>query len=105
MRLQADHVNRSLIPAFYRYLQAQDPGTVIPWLGDTCNTHTSTEKQIEGGKELFAAIEGLVNLFERGAKETDTDVGLWQDKGKMSLADVMAAPRLLRSGLFLGGSR
>ena len=26
VRLQADHVNRHLVPAFYRYLQAQDSG-------------------------------------------------------------------------------
>ena len=26
IRLQADHVNRALVPAFYRYLQAQDEG-------------------------------------------------------------------------------
>ena len=26
VRLQADNVNRSLVPAFYRYLQAQDEG-------------------------------------------------------------------------------
>ena len=27
VRLQADHASRTLVPAFYRYLQAQDPGS------------------------------------------------------------------------------
>ncbi|EKM56907.1 uncharacterized protein PHACADRAFT_91404 [Phanerochaete carnosa HHB-10118-sp] len=80
VRLQADHVNRNLVPAFYRYLQAQD-----------------TEKQIEGGKEFVSAIEGLVKLFERAAAETDTDVGLWKEDGKLSLADAMAGPWLFRA--------
>ena len=26
VRLQVDHVNRALVPAFYRYLQAQEEG-------------------------------------------------------------------------------
>ena len=30
VRLQADGVNRSLVPAFYRYLQAQDEGEYWP---------------------------------------------------------------------------
>ncbi|GJE86687.1 glutathione S-transferase family protein [Phanerochaete sordida] len=80
MRLQADHINRNLVPAFYRYLQAQEP-----------------EKQIEGGREFISAIEGLVKLFERAAAETNTDVGLWKEGGKLSLADVMAGPWLFRA--------
>ena len=38
------------------------------------------------------AIEGLVKLFERAVKETDTRVGLWSEHGELSLADVMVAP-------------
>ncbi|KAI0684545.1 glutathione S-transferase [Cytidiella melzeri] len=80
VRLQADHVNRNLVPAFYRYLQAQD-----------------TEHQIEGGKEFVAAIDGLVQLFERAEKESDSKVGLWHAEGKLSIADVMAGPWLFRA--------
>ncbi|KAI0938820.1 hypothetical protein AcV5_000418 [Taiwanofungus camphoratus] len=75
VRLQADHVNRSLVPAFYRYIQAQDEDT-----------------QILTGKEYVQAIEGLVKLFQRAEKEAPTLAGLWQEGGKLSLADVMAAP-------------
>ncbi|KAI0938817.1 hypothetical protein AcV5_000418 [Taiwanofungus camphoratus] len=80
VRLQADHVNRSLVPAFYRYIQAQDEDT-----------------QILTGKEYVQAIEGLVKLFQRAEKEAPTLAGLWQEGGKLSLADVMAAPWLFRS--------
>lgn len=79
VRLQADHVNRNLVPAFYRYLQAQDPAA-----------------QVEGGKEFHAALEGLANLLERTEKEcTDDDfksVGLWNEKGELGWTDVMAGP-------------
>ncbi|KAI0826475.1 glutathione S-transferase [Irpex lacteus] len=80
VRLQADHIGRNLVPAFYRYLQAQH-----------------AEKQIEGGKEFVFAIEGLVALFERAEKETDSKVGLWHVDGKLSLADVLAGPWLFRA--------
>lgn len=56
------------------------------------NICTSLEKQIEGGKEFVAAIEGLVALFERAEKESDSKVGLWHADGKISLADVLAGP-------------
>lgn len=39
IRLQADHVNRALVPAFYRYLQAQD-----------------ADAQIKGGQEFIDAL-------------------------------------------------
>ena len=45
-------MNRTLVPAFYRYLQAQ-----------------TAEKQIEGGKDFRAALEGLVSLLERAERE------------------------------------
>ncbi|KAJ3538958.1 hypothetical protein NM688_g6440 [Phlebia brevispora] len=77
--LQADHVSRSLVPAFYRYLQAQD-----------------TDKQIEGAKEFTASLEGLVKLFERAENETQTSVGLWRG-GSLSLADVMGGPWIFRA--------
>ncbi|EIM87705.1 uncharacterized protein STEHIDRAFT_121314 [Stereum hirsutum FP-91666 SS1] len=85
VRLQADHINRTLIPAFYRYLQAQD-----------------TAAQIEGGKDLLSAIEQLVSLFERAEKECGdalegNPVGLWQETGTLSWSDIMAAPWLFRA--------
>ncbi|KAF7984475.1 hypothetical protein HWV62_14588 [Athelia sp. TMB] len=76
VRLQSDHVNRSLIPAFYRYIQAQDETA-----------------QIEGGKEFLDAIEGLVSLFQRAEKEGELSaVGLWRHDGELGWADVSAGP-------------
>ncbi|KAI0658964.1 glutathione S-transferase C-terminal-like protein [Cubamyces menziesii] len=80
VRLQADSVNRSLVPAFYRYLQAQDE-----------------DKQIEGAKGFIEAIEGLVTLFTRAEREGYTAYGLWHERGSLSYADVMAAPWLFRA--------
>ncbi|KAF8629293.1 hypothetical protein AX15_003526 [Amanita polypyramis BW_CC] len=86
VRLQADHINRVLIPSFYRYLQAQEP-----------------EKQIAGGREFHQAIETLVGLFERAEKELADNaklrksLGLWVNGGELSLADVSAAPWIHRS--------
>jgi glutathione S-transferase len=76
VRLQSDHINRTLVPKFYRYLQAQE-----------------TSAQIEGGKEFLESIQGLVSLFERAEKENeDIAVGLWKEGGKLGWADVMAGP-------------
>lgn len=78
MRLQADHVNRTLVPAFYRYLQAQD--------------HPA---QLAAQDEFTAAIHTLVGLFERAAQEVG-GTGLWKgdasEGGTLGWADVMVAP-------------
>ena len=50
------------------------------------------DKQVDGAKEFVDSLSGLVNLFERAEKESASDVGLWKDGGKLSLADVMAGP-------------
>jgi hypothetical protein len=90
VRLQADHVNRILLPAFYRFLQAQD-----------------TEAQITTGKEFHEAIEMLIGLFERAEREMvggngvsgegerqalSKGLGLWVDGGELGWTDVMVAP-------------
>lgn len=74
VRLQSDHINRTLVPAFYRYLQAQDP-----------------EAQIDGGREFHAAIQYLVELFERAEREVG-GTGLWVEGGDLGLADVIVGP-------------
>jgi len=101
VRLQADHVNRTLVPAFYRYLQAQDP-----------------QAQIEAGKEFHNALEGLVKLFERAEREIlegegftgegerkalSRGLGLWIEDGdgQPGWADVMAGPWLYRAAVVL----
>jgi len=76
VRLQADHINHTLVPAFYRYPQAQD-----------------VSAQIEGGKEFHAS---LVSLFERAENE-GTAVGLWNEGGELGWADVMAGLWLFRA--------
>ncbi|KAF8434574.1 glutathione S-transferase [Boletus edulis BED1] len=79
VRLQSDHINRTLVPAFYRYLQAQDPTA-----------------QITGEKEFKAAIEALVALFERADKEVG-GTGLWKEGGELGWADIMVGPWLFRA--------
>jgi len=90
VRLQADHVTRTIIPAFYRYLQAQEGSA-----------------QIEFEKEFTAALEGLVLLFERAEREIvdaagvsgegerkalKLGLGLWVDGGDIGLTDVLVGP-------------
>ncbi|KAI6003141.1 glutathione S-transferase [Pisolithus albus] len=79
VRLQADYVNRTLFPAFYRYLEAQDP-----------------DAQIAGRKEFLDAIETLVGLFERAEREVG-GTGLWKEGGELGLADLLVGPFLLRA--------
>lgn len=62
------------MPAFYRYLQAQDRGT-----------------QISGGKEFHAAIRSLVELFKRAERGVG-GTGLWVEGGDLGWADVVVAP-------------
>ncbi|KAF8342435.1 glutathione S-transferase [Amanita rubescens] len=85
IRLQSDHIGRTLVPSFYRYLQAQDP-----------------EKQVAGGREFHQAIETLVGLFERATAELGNDpklkkhLGLYAG-GELGLADVLVAPWIFRA--------
>ena len=74
VRLQSDHINRTVVPAFYRFLQAQD-----------------LVAQITAGKEFVDAIETLVSLFERAEREVG-GTGLWKGNGELNLADVLVGP-------------
>ena len=74
VRLQSDHINRVLVPAFYRYLQAQDPTA-----------------QAAGETELRATIDTLVGLFERAESQVG-GTGLWKESGELGWADVMVGP-------------
>lgn len=80
VRFQADHINRHLVPAFYRYLQAQEP-----------------EKQAEGAKEYLDAISQLVDMFQKSEKDCPEAVGLWREGGTLGWQDVMAFPWIFRS--------
>lgn len=79
MRLQADHVSRALVPAFYRFLQAQDP-----------------EGQTAGREEFSNAIRQLTSLLERGEREisvkSGAGSGLWCDGGDLNWTDVIVGP-------------
>ncbi|TFK69402.1 glutathione S-transferase [Pluteus cervinus] len=103
VRLQADHVNRNLVPAFYRFLQAQDP-----------------EVQATAGKEYTATIETLVSLLERTEREVVEQggvfgdgerralaigLGLWFEGGSLGWIDAMAGPWLYRTKVVLGHYR
>ncbi|TFY50346.1 hypothetical protein EVG20_g11571 [Dentipellis fragilis] len=86
VRLQTDHVNRAVVPAFYRYLQAQD-----------------VDAQIAGGREFHASLEQLAVLFERAERELGTEsetaqgAGLWQEGGEINWADIMVGPWVFRA--------
>ncbi|KAI5119072.1 hypothetical protein M0805_005490 [Coniferiporia weirii] len=81
VRLQCDHVNRSLVPAFYRYLQAQDEDSVVA-----------------GAKEFVASLQDLASLLQRAEREVGSIAcGLWTEDGDLSLTDVMAGPWLFRA--------
>jgi len=79
-RFQADHVNRHIIPSFYRYLQAQE-----------------ADKQAEGAKEFVEGIQKLVEMFEKAEKDCPDAVGLWKEDGKLGWTDVMIVPWLFRA--------
>ncbi|KAG6857887.1 hypothetical protein C0995_004385, partial [Termitomyces sp. Mi166 len=90
IRLQSDHINRDLVPSFYRLLQARSPSA-----------------QLEAGNELHTAISTLISLFERAEREVlggagflgkgeeramKRGLGLWVEGGEMGWTDVMAGP-------------
>jgi len=70
-RLWADHINRKIVPAFYQYLQAQEPA-----------------KQVESAGDLRMHISKLVDAAD--------PVGPFFLGSKMSFVDVQIAPWLLR---------
>ncbi|KAF7307343.1 Glutathione transferase [Mycena indigotica] len=95
VRLQCDHVNRAIVPAFYRLLQAQEGSA-----------------QIEAAQDLRRGLERLVNLLDRAEREIlggggttgvgekmalAVGLGLWNESGDMNLTDVMVAPYLFRA--------
>ncbi|KAJ7068633.1 glutathione S-transferase [Mycena amicta] len=95
VRLQCDHISRTIVPAFYRFLQAQEESA-----------------QVQGGQEFRQAIEGLVALLERSEREIvggggaaglgeqqalAVGLGLWNEGGDLNLTDVMVGPWLFRA--------
>ncbi|KAI0297366.1 glutathione S-transferase [Russula brevipes] len=88
VRLQADHISRTLVPAFYRFLQAQRP-----------------EAQTVGAQEFSGALEQLASLLERGEREValkqGPGSGLWYEHGDLNWTDVLAGPWLFRTSVVL----
>ena len=81
VRLQADHISRTLVPAFYRFLQAQD-----------------SDAQASGAQEFAHALKHLASLLERAEREVaakrgpGSGSGLWFEDGELNWTDVMAGP-------------
>ncbi|KAH6914729.1 hypothetical protein BKA70DRAFT_1256930 [Coprinopsis sp. MPI-PUGE-AT-0042] len=91
VRLAADQVNRNFIPAFYRYLQAQEESA-----------------QVKHGKEFHDAIQSFVGTLERLERDILSSggasgegelaslkkgLGLWvEGNTELGWADIMAAP-------------
>jgi len=82
-RLASDHINKALIPSFYRYLQAQE-----------------SEKQIEHGKEFVSALEA----FAASMKE-EKEGPFWDGSNKLGWSDIMIAPWVYRAKVVLGHYR
>ncbi|KAJ7098757.1 glutathione S-transferase [Mycena belliarum] len=94
VRLQCDHIGRSVVPAWYRFLQAQEQAA-----------------QIEAGKDFRTSIENPVALFERAEREImqggasgvgeqralGAGLGLWLENGDLNLSDVMVGPWIFRA--------
>lgn len=71
-RLAVDKVNRTLIPSFYRYLQAQE-----------------VEAQLEGAKEFTSNLADFVHSMPGSS-------GFWNGQG-LSIVDCTVAPWLYRA--------
>ncbi|KAH9955885.1 glutathione S-transferase [Lactifluus volemus] len=84
VRLQADYISRTLVPLFYRFLQAQD-----------------MERQMVYKEEFSAALEHLASLLERQRVSAVTGLGtgsgLWSESGELNWTDVMVGPWLFRA--------
>ncbi|UZJ55435.1 hypothetical protein CBS101457_004755 [Exobasidium rhododendri] len=78
-RLEADKVNRSLIPSFYRYLQAQEE-----------------EKQIQFAKEFISELEAFTHSMH--AEESGS---YWDGGDKMGWVDIMIVPWIFRADVVL----
>ncbi|KAJ6561544.1 hypothetical protein DFH09DRAFT_1247716 [Mycena vulgaris] len=90
VRLQCDHISRAIIPAFYRFLQAQEE-----------------EAQIECGKDFRAGLDGLIAMFERAEREIVQSGGaagvgeqralgaVWLENGDLNLTDVRQTVSIL----------
>jgi len=95
VRLQEDYVKHTIVPLFYRYIQAQEASA-----------------QEKFGKEFGEALEHLTSLFERAEREiVETcgvlgegekrarmnGLGLWMDGGNLGWTDVVVGPWLFRA--------
>ncbi|KAH9955888.1 glutathione S-transferase [Lactifluus volemus] len=84
VRLQEDYISRTLVPSFYRFLQAQD-----------------TERQMVYKEEFSATLEHLASLLERqqvsAVSGLGTGSGLWSEGGELNWTDVMVGPWLFRA--------
>ena len=81
-RLTCDHINRSLVPSFYRFLQT--------------NPNVPDIAEVEAVRsEFIGSVEKLVALLgrcERECNNTSNAAGLWSDGGDLGVVDVMAGP-------------
>jgi glutathione S-transferase len=78
-RLAIDHVNRNIVPAFYRYLQAQEE-----------------EKQVKGAKEYVDALAGLVDSMDKE--------GPFWGGNELGMVDMTVLPWILRGRTVLRSS-
>ncbi|CAD6945820.1 unnamed protein product [Tilletia controversa] len=90
-RIAADRLNRTLVPAFYRYLQAQNP-----------------DAQVQHGREFVQEVEAFVRGMdvvpassaswgEGGRSSPASGGGFWDGSQTPSLVDFDVAPWLFRA--------
>ncbi|CEH18048.1 Glutathione S-transferase [Ceraceosorus bombacis] len=77
-RLAADKINRTLLPAFYKYLQAQE-----------------VQRQVEAGREFLNGMTAFVESMQQGSGP------FWDGTDKIGWADVMIAPWAIRAAIVL----
>lgn len=82
-RLAADHVNRKVLPAFYRYLQAQEP-----------------KEQVQLGQEFVEELKA----FEKSMLPAKNG-GFWDGSDEIGFVDIQIAPWILRAYNVLGHYR
>jgi glutathione S-transferase len=90
VRLQSDHVNRTLLPAFYRYLQAQDVSAQIQAEKEFLNVLEQLGNLLEQSEKVVLSGLGVSGEGEKRAQKIG--LGLWVEGGDLGWTDVMVGP-------------
>ncbi|KAF7302002.1 Glutathione transferase [Mycena indigotica] len=95
VRLQCDHVNRAIVPYYYRFLQAQGDCAQMEAENDFRQALGSLVALLERAEDEVVGCGAELNLDQQKARVAG--LGLWNDGGSMNLTDVMVAPFVFRA--------